>query len=33
MGRTNDERILGKQKSQSIPEPQLTLNFDKNTNI
>ena len=30
MGRTNGEKILGKNKSQSIPEHQLTLNFDKN---
>ena len=33
MGRKNDERILGKNKSQGIPEHQLTLNFDKNKNI
>ena len=30
IGRTNDERILGKNKSQSIPEHQLKLNFNKN---
>ena len=32
MGRTNNEKILCKNKSQSIPDHQLTLNIDKNKN-